>query len=58
MSAMVHIGLAVTSHDPSSTAEAQISHVISTGTVEPANDFRSLERIGFPSVDDLGAVMK
>jgi hypothetical protein len=55
MSETVHIGLAVTSHDPR-TAKAQISNVIVTGTVSPSGPFDRSEdiRLQLPPVSEHG----
>ena len=47
MTKTVHIGLAVTSHDPSRIAEAHISNVTVTGSVSPAGPFDHSQDICF-----------
>jgi len=47
MSDSVHIGLAVTSHDKTNTAEARFSHVTTTGDVSPSGPFVESQDIRF-----------
>jgi tetratricopeptide (TPR) repeat protein len=45
MNEAVHIGLAITSSDPSRSAEACISHVTTTGDVDPSGSFTQSQDI-------------
>jgi hypothetical protein len=47
MNEIVYIGLAVTSHDPSHTAEATISNVAVTSSVSPAGSFDHSQDVYF-----------
>jgi hypothetical protein len=48
MNETVYLGLAVTSHDATKTAEAHVSHVTVTGVVTPTGPFNESRDIGFP----------
>jgi hypothetical protein len=48
MNETVYLGLAVTSHDATKTAEARVSHVTATGVLTPTGPFNESRDIGFP----------